>query len=93
MDLPNTTPLLQFVLLFVGAVSQQNDNDPLDLIVITPNSSQASGASQPNTDDEVLEPQLLPADGGPFCQCVEYYLCNPDSTINSNGEGGLIDPR
>ena len=93
MDLPNTTSLIQFLLLFVAAVSQMNDNVPLDLIMITPNSSQTWGASQPDTDEEMLEPQLLPADGGPNCQCVEYYLCNPDSTINTNGEGGIIDPR
>lgn len=92
MDLPNTTPLI-FVFLFVTVMSQINDNDPLGLIVITPNSSQTSGASLRDTDDELLKPQLLPADGGPNCQCVEYYLCNPDSTINTNGEGGLIDPR
>jgi hypothetical protein len=89
MDLP----LLQFVFLFVAAMSQTNDNDPLDLIAILPNSSQTSGALQPDTDEELLKPQLIPADGGPNCQCVEYYLCNPDSTINTNGEGGLIDPR
>jgi hypothetical protein len=70
-----------------------NDDDPLDLIVITPNSSQTSGASQPDMNIALLEPQFLPPDGGPNCQCVEYYLCNPDSTINTNGEGGLIDPR
>jgi hypothetical protein len=93
MDRPYTTLLIQCVFLFVAAMSQMNDNVPLDLIVITPNSSQVSGASQPDLDDEFLEPQLLPADGGPNCQCVEYYLCNPDSTINTNGEGGLIDPR
>ena len=93
MDRPYTTLLIQFVLLFVAAMSQMNDNNPLDLIVITPNSSQTSGATQPDTYDEVFEPELLPAGGGPNCQCVEYYLCNPDSTINTNGEGGLIDPR
>jgi hypothetical protein len=44
-------------------------------------------------DDEIFEPQPLPPDGGPDCQCVEYYLCNADSSVITNGEGGLIEPR
>ena len=93
MGLPNTTPLIHFAFLFAAGMSQLKDNDPRDLISITPNTSQTWSASQPATADELVESELLPAEGGPNCQCVEYYLCKPDSTIITNGEGGLFDPR
>jgi len=93
MDLPNTTPLILFVFLFVAAKSQTSIDDLFDLLVNTQNSSQTSGDVLPVTDEEVIEEEPLPADGGPNCQCVEYYLCKPDSTVNNNGEGGLFDPR
>lgn len=93
MDLPNMTPLILFVFLFAAAVSQTNNNDPFDLLVNTQNSSQTSGALVPLMDEEVFAEVPLPKGGGPNCQCVEYYLCNPDGQISTNGEGGLIDPR
>jgi hypothetical protein len=79
MDLPNTTPLIQFVILFTAAMCQINDNDSGGLIVITPNSSETWSASQPDTD------QNLPSDGGPNCKCVEYYLCSPENTVLQPG--------
>ena len=93
MDLPNTTSLILFVFLFVAAMSQTNVDELFDLLVNKQNSSQTSGVLLPATDEEMFREQLLPKDGGPNCQCVEYYLCNPDSKIIINGEGGLIDPR
>jgi len=93
MNLPNTTPLILFVFLFAAVVSQMNNNEPFDLLVNTQNSSQSSGALVPLIDEEVFAEEPLPKGGGPNCQCVEYYLCNPDSKIITNGEGGLIDPR
>jgi hypothetical protein len=86
--------IITFVVFLAGpALSQMNGSDPYDLTIITPNASQTSGASQPATDDELFAPQPLPSDGGPNCQCVEYYLCNANGTIITNGEGGLFDVR
>jgi hypothetical protein len=92
MDLPNTTPLIKLLFLLAGAMSQNIDNDPGDLIVDTPNSSPTSRALQPDTDDELFEPQPRLADGGPNCKCIDYHLRNPDSTIITNGEGVLLPP-
>jgi hypothetical protein len=74
-------------------MSQNIDNDPGDLIVITPKSSPSSSALQPDTDDELFEPQPIPADGGPNYKCIDYHLHNPDITVNTNGEGGLLQLR
>ncbi|PSN50700.1 hypothetical protein C0J52_01198 [Blattella germanica] len=63
----------------------------------------SSEEKQPNSNSDTekrtqllpttLEPRLTTTQDGPNCVCVEYYLCDSNNTIITNGEGGLFDVR
>jgi hypothetical protein len=61
------------------------------------NSPRVRDAPQPTTESppegELLQPSNPGLDGSTDCICVDYYLCDANNTIITNGEGGLINVR